>query len=201
MGRILPPRDLSVVFANPEYTAWTSFREADESRFVALAVPRCGPVAVRRQESRSTGSAPEFAAGGPDSDEPVPPGQCVWMNPAYAMAVRMTDAFSKYGFCTAIRGAGGGRQGRGAAGVHLQERRRRRPEKVDRDRHHRLDGGRAGPPRVLGLYHARNADHAVFISGQTTHKPKSYDRPEATNNAVIAARLPFQMAVSRIAHP
>ncbi len=31
-----------------------------------------------------------------------------WMNAAYAMGTRLTDAFSQYGFCTAIRGAEGG---------------------------------------------------------------------------------------------
>jgi len=101
------PRDLSVVFANPEYTAWTSFRERTSPASSALAVP---PVLARLPYDGKKKPIDGSASGSsrparPDSDEPVPPGQCVWMNPAYAMAVRMTDAFSKYGFCTAIRGA------------------------------------------------------------------------------------------------
>ena len=31
-----------------------------------------------------------------------------WMNAAYVMGARMTDAFAKTGFCTTIRGAEGG---------------------------------------------------------------------------------------------
>ncbi|WP_146493319.1 type VI secretion system contractile sheath domain-containing protein, partial [Vibrio cyclitrophicus] len=31
-----------------------------------------------------------------------------WMNSSYVLGVKLTDAFSKYGFCTAIRGAEGG---------------------------------------------------------------------------------------------
>ena len=31
-----------------------------------------------------------------------------WMNAAYVMGARLTDAFAQYGFCTAIRGAEGG---------------------------------------------------------------------------------------------
>jgi type VI secretion system protein ImpC len=40
----------------------------------------------------------------------------------------------------------------------------------------------------------------VFFGGQTVQKPKKYDRPEATANAAISARLPYIMASSRFAH-
>ena len=35
---------------------------------------------------------------------------------------------------------------------------------------------------------------------QTVQKPKKYDRPEATANAAISARLPYIMATGRFAH-
>ena len=40
----------------------------------------------------------------------------------------------------------------------------------------------------------------MFFGAQTTQKPKKYDRPEATANAAISARLPYIMATSRFAH-
>jgi type VI secretion system protein ImpC len=40
----------------------------------------------------------------------------------------------------------------------------------------------------------------VFFGAQSTQKPKKYDRPEATANAAISARLPYLMATSRFAH-
>jgi type VI secretion system protein ImpC len=52
----------------------------------------------------------------------------------------------------------------------------------------------------LPLCHYKNTDYAVFFGGQTTQKPKKYDRPEATANAAISARLPYIMATSRFAH-
>ena len=52
----------------------------------------------------------------------------------------------------------------------------------------------------LPLYHYKNTDYAVFFGAQTTQKPKKYDRPEATANAAISARLPYIMATSRFAH-
>ena len=41
------------------------------------------------------------------------------MNAAYVMGTRLTDAFAKYGLCTAIRGAEGGGKVEGPAGPHL----------------------------------------------------------------------------------
>ena len=52
----------------------------------------------------------------------------------------------------------------------------------------------------LPLSHYKNTDYAVFFGGQTTQKAKKYDRPEATANAAISARLPYIMATSRFAH-
>ena len=40
----------------------------------------------------------------------------------------------------------------------------------------------------------------MFFGAQTAQKPKKYDKPEATANAAISARLPCIMASSRIAH-
>ena len=40
----------------------------------------------------------------------------------------------------------------------------------------------------------------MFFGAQTAQKPKKYDKPEATANAAISARLPYIMASSRIAH-
>ena len=40
----------------------------------------------------------------------------------------------------------------------------------------------------------------MFFGAQSIQKPKKYDRPEATANAAISARLPYLMATSRFAH-
>jgi type VI secretion system protein ImpC len=52
----------------------------------------------------------------------------------------------------------------------------------------------------LPLCHYKNTDYSVFFGAQTTQKPKKYDRPAATENAAISARLPYMMATSRFAH-
>jgi type VI secretion system protein ImpC len=52
----------------------------------------------------------------------------------------------------------------------------------------------------LPLCHYKGQDFAVFFGAQTTKKPKKYDRPDATANAEICARLPYIMATSRFSH-
>src|SRR5438132_10912622 len=34
------PRDLTKIFTTPEYAAWRSLRESDDSRYIGLAMPR-----------------------------------------------------------------------------------------------------------------------------------------------------------------
>ena len=78
-------------------------------------------------------------------------------------------------------------------------RRRPRRQVPDGDRHHRPAQFELSNQGFLPLCHYKNTDYAVFFGGQTTQKPK-YDRPEATANAAISARLPYIMATSRFAH-
>ncbi|MGO4841303.1 type VI secretion system contractile sheath large subunit, partial [Rhizobiaceae sp. 2RAB30] len=52
----------------------------------------------------------------------------------------------------------------------------------------------------LPLCHYKSSDYAVFFGAQTTQRPKKYDKPDATANAAISARLPYIMATSRFSH-
>ena len=56
---------------------------------------------------------------------------------------------------------------------------------------------------ILPLVHHKNADHAVFIGGESAQKAKQYQGKggkAASENAQISARLPYIMASSRFAH-
>ena len=52
----------------------------------------------------------------------------------------------------------------------------------------------------LPLVHYKDTDYAVFMGAQTAQKPKEYDKPAASENAQISARLPYLMATARFAH-
>ena len=124
-----------------------------------------------------------------------------WTNASYALGVRMTDAFARNGWCTAIRGAENGGKVEALA-MHIfqsddGDTDLKCPTEIGITDRRDAELGKLG---FLPLCHYKNTDYAVFFGAQTTHKPEKYDRPEATDNAAISARLPYIMATSRFAH-
>ena len=113
----------------------------------------------------------------------------------------ITEAFAKYGWCTAIRGREGGGTVSGLpTHVFMDETGAadmKCPTEIALTDRRGAELDKLG---FLPLCHYKNEDYAVFFGGQTAQKPKKYDKPEATANAEISARLPYIMASSRIAH-
>lgn len=197
------PRDLAKIFESQDYAKWRSFRDSEDSRFVSLVMPRA---LARLPYGAATKPIDEFGYEEAPYDtsgvaRAMGHGDYCWMNAAYVMGTKLTDAFAKYGFCTAIRGAeGGGKVENLPYHVFTSD---------DGD----LDGKcptelaitdrrefELSNQGFLPLCHYKNTDYAVFFGAQTAQKPKKYDRPEATANAAISARLPYIMASSRFAH-
>ncbi len=197
------PRDLAKIFETQEYAKWRSFRDSEDARFVSLVMPR---VIARLPYGAATKPIDEFAYEEAPFDASgaamaMNHHDYCWMNAAYAMGVRMTSAFSETSFCTAIRGAEGGGKVEGLPNhVFISDdgdMDAKCPTEIgitDRREKELSDQG------FLPLCHYKNQDYAVFFGAQTVQKPKKYDRPEATSNAAISARLPYIMASSRFAH-
>ena len=104
------PRDLEKIFDSAEYMKWRSFRDSEDSRFVTLAMPR---VLARLPYGATTKPIEEFAYEEAPFDAKGAPkaldhDEYCWMNASYVLGTRLTNAFSQYGWCTAIRGAEGG---------------------------------------------------------------------------------------------
>ncbi len=190
------PRDITKIFSTPEYAAWRSFRESDDSRYVALAMPR---VLSRMPYGAKTNPVEEFNfeedTGTGSSDK------YNWMNAAYAMGVNINRSFSNYGWCANIRGveSGGAVEGLPThtfptddGGVAMKC-----PTEVAITDRREAELSANG---FLPLIHWKNTDYAVFLGGQTVNKPKEYDSPDATANAALSARLPYIFATSRFAH-
>ncbi|MGD8932865.1 MAG: type VI secretion system contractile sheath large subunit, partial [Chromatiales bacterium] len=122
-------------------------------------------------------------------------------NASYVMGARLTEAFAKYGWCTAIRGAEGGGKVEGLP-AHIftsddGDPDLKCPTEIGITDRRENELSKLG---FLPLCHYKNTDYAVFFGAQSTQKPKIYDRPEATANAAISARLPYMMATGRFAH-
>ena len=197
------PRDLEKIFESVEYTRWRSFRDSEDARFVVLTMPR---VLARLPYGENTKPIEEFAyeeapAGAEGQPLAMEHDDYCWMNASYVMGTRLTDAFAKYGWCTAIRGAEGGGKVEGLP-AHVftsddGDPDLKCPTEIGITDRREAELSKLG---FLPLCHYKNTDYAVFFGAQSAQKPKIYDRPAATANAAISARLPYMMATSRFAH-
>jgi type VI secretion system protein ImpC len=189
-------RDMSKVFDSTEYAKWKSFRQSDDSRYVALTMPH---ILMRDPYGKDTKQIEAFAyeedVDGKDH------GKYLWGNAAYGLAARLTNSFAKFGWCAAIRGVenGGLVDGLTAHNFRTDEGdiALKCPTEVsitDRREKELADQG------FVPLVHCKGTDVAAFFSVQTVNKPKTYDKPEANANARLSAQLPYIMAMSRFAH-
>src|SRR5262245_27828684 len=87
------PRDMAQVFEAVEYPPWKSFRESEDSRYVALTLPHVLARLPYGQEfKRCEAFNFEEFVDGKEHDK------YLWMGAAWAYAARITDAFSKDGW-------------------------------------------------------------------------------------------------------
>ena len=97
------PRDIGKIFDSTEYAKWKSFRQSDDSRYVALTLPH---VLMRLPYGKDTKQVEAFdyeeAVDGSDHSK------YLWGNASFALGARLTNSFAKYGWCAAIRGVEGG---------------------------------------------------------------------------------------------
>lgn len=193
MGR---PRDLSKIFESLELIKWNSFRDSEDSRYVALVLPH---VLMRLPYGADTlpveGLNFEEDVAGADTSK------FCWSNAAYVLGSRITNAFAKYKWLAAIRGVEGGglvedlpaytfKSADGDIDLKC-------PTEViitDRREKELSDLG------FISLVHCKGTDYAAFFGGQTTQRPKVYNLDDATANASLSARLPYILNASRFAH-
>jgi len=197
------PRDLAKIFDSQEYLKFKNFRESEDARFVTLVMPR---VLARLPYGEKGKSVEEFTFEEALSDadgtvRPLQHSQFTWMNAAYVLGSRLTEAFAIYGWCTAIRGAEGGGKVKALPSYAFMsddgDLDQQCPTEIGITDRREAELSRLG---FLPLCHYKKTDYAVFFGAQTIQKPQKYDRPDATANAAISARLPYVMAMSRFAH-
>ena len=190
------PRDLTKIFTTPEYAAWRSLRESEDSRYLGLAMPR---FLARLPYGAKTNPVEEFNfeedTAGADH------GRYTWSNAAYAMATNITRSFKLYGWCSRIRGveSGGAVEGLPVhtfptddGGVDMKC-----PSEIAISDRREAELAKNG---FMPLVHRKNSDFAAFIGAQSLQKPAEYTDPDATANANLAARLPYMFACCRFAH-
>lgn len=200
---ISKPKDLKRTFEAQEYARWRSFREKEEAAFVTLTMPRVLArmpygAATKPIEEFTFEEAPKDARG---SDKPMQHDEYCWMNASFVLGARLTEAFARNGWCTAIRGTENGGKVQ-ALPTHMfmsedGDVDQKCPTEIGIDERREYELSQCG---FLPLVHSKNSDFAVFMGSQTAKKPLKYDSKDATANAEISARLPYILATARIAH-
>ncbi|HYC56981.1 MAG TPA: type VI secretion system contractile sheath large subunit [Candidatus Binatia bacterium] len=189
-------RDIKKIFSTPEYAAWKALRESEDSRYIALTLPR---FLARLPYGSKTDPVEDFDfeedASGTNADN------YTWSNSAYAMAVNINRAFKDSGWCVRIRGVKTGGIVEGLplhtfpsddGGVDMKC-----PTEIAIDDRREKELSDCG---FLPLIHKKNTTEAAFLGAQTLQLPKKFDDDDATANANLGARLPYIFAISRFAH-
>jgi type VI secretion system protein ImpC len=189
------PRDLAKITSTPDYAAWRSLRESDDSKYLALAMPR---TLARLPYGAATNPVEEFNF---EEDASGESDKYTWQNAAYAMALNINRSFKEYGWCSRIRGIESGGIVEGLpvhtfpsddGGVDMKC-----PTEIAISDRRSAELDKLG---LMPLVHRKNSDMAAFIAAQSLHQPAEYDDPDATANAALGARLPYIFASSRFAH-
>ncbi len=190
------PRDLTKIFQTPEYAAWRSLRDSEDSRYLCMTMPR---TLSRLPYGSKTDPVDEFDCE--EDTNGADHSKFSWQNSAYAMAVNINRSFKEYGWCSRIRGieSGGAVQelpvysfptDDGGADMKC-------PTEIAISDRREAELAKNG---FMPLIHKKNSDMAAFIGAQSLQKPVEYDDPDATANANLAARLPYLFATCRFAH-
>ncbi|MCL1123466.1 type VI secretion system contractile sheath large subunit [Shewanella surugensis] len=191
-------KDLQAIFEGPQYTKWRSFRESDDSRYVALTLPR---FLLRLPYSQEENPSKLF-----NYNESVSNGDkdFCWGNTAFAFANRITDSFAQYRWCANIVGPQGG----GAVEdlpVHqfesMGEVKSKVPTQVLVSERREYELAEEG---FICLTMRKGSDNAAFFSANSCQKPKSFgnspEGKEAETNYKLSTQLPYMMVMDRLAH-
>lgn len=182
--------DLQKIFRSTLKTKWNAFRASEDSRYIALVLPR---ILLRLPYSIDSNAVREFNFN--ETQE------YLWGNAAYALAQRIGNAFTQHGWCAAINGLYSG-----GLVEHLPTRTFNTYEGPAANTTHTeacISDGREKELNDLGfiaLCHRKNSSQSVFYNLPTLNLPKRYYTEDATTNAYLSSQLPYILSASRFAH-
>ena len=190
------PRDMAKVFDTTEYARWKTFRNSDDSRYVALTVPR-----VLMREPYGSATVPIESFNYEEHVDGTDHSKYLWGNAAWVLGTKVTQAFARTGWCATIRGVESGGLVEGLPTHNFRTESGDTAMKcptetpiTDRREKELADLG------FVPLVHQKGSSNACFFSVQSAQKPKVYNTDAATANARLSAQLPYLFAVSRFAH-
>jgi type VI secretion system ImpC/EvpB family protein len=194
------PINLAATFDGLPYLKWRGFRDQEDSRFIALVLPRILLRLPREDDgTRADGFRFREDVTGPNRRK------YLWGNAAFAMAAVLIRAYAASGWFADIRGVQSGTLGGGLVTglpVHsfTTDARGVAPKtstEVAIDEYQEQAISKLG---LIPLCHCHDTEFSAFYTNQSVQKPKQYDDAAATANARISAMLQYMMCASRFAH-
>ncbi len=191
-------KDLHSIFEGPQYAKWNSFRESEDSRYMALTLPRFllrlpydeenNPVKAFNYNEQVTGDHHSY----------------LWGNASFAFATRLSDSFAKFRWCPNIIGPQSG----GTVDdlpLHqfeaMGEIQTKIPTEVLISERREFELAEEG---FIALAMRKGSDNACFFSANSCQKPKyfgtSKEGKEAEANYKLGTQLPYTMIINRLAH-
>jgi len=202
-GELESSMDLARTFRGVEYTAWRSLRESQDSRFLALTLPR---VLARGPYVHDPDRTDDF----PFSESCVRHADYLWSNACYALGSVVIRAYANWGWLADIRGTKRGEKTGGLVtglpapdhgapmtptdtpGVAV----RFSAEVVVSDRQER----QLSEVGLIPLTAIPGEDVQAFYTTPTLNQPVQYDEADATANSRLASMLQYVLCASRVAH-
>ncbi len=194
------PMDLAGTFRQREYAKWQGLRESEDSRFLAFTMPR---VLARLPYEDGPGSAQGFRYR-EDVSAPAARGY-LWGTAVYALGAVLVRAFAFCGWLADIRGVQEGVLGGGVvpdlcAHSYPTDRpgvaTKAATDVIITDNLERT----LAELGFIALCRCKATPYHAFYSNPSHHKPRTYDRQAATDNARISAMLQYVFCAARFAH-
>lgn len=180
-------------FSQSEYAKWNGFRNAEQSRWVALT--------VNRMLLRPSYGAEGISVKGFNFEEEGPSGKprpYLWGSGVWALAAALAASFAETGWCVDISGP----KSLGAIGdlpvrqykVHGGDKTNIPLEILLPDQ----KGSELADAGLMPIVCRPNDDMACVASVRTAHRPRRYDDPEVTRESALHATLPYQLFAGRM---
>jgi type VI secretion system protein ImpC len=191
-------KDLRAQFEGPQYARWSSFRDSEDARNVALCLPRFLLRLPYGQESipSKTFNFEEDVTGHHD--------RYLWGHASVSFASCVANSFAKYRWCPNIIGPTSG----GAVEqlpLHNYEAmgdlQTKIPTEIQLTERREFELSEEG---FIGLVYRKGADNAAFFSANSPQRPKLFGGSDegrsAETNYRLGTQLPYMFIVNRLAH-
>ncbi len=191
-------KEVKDIFEGPRYTKWRALRESEDSKYLALTMPRYlsrvpydpieNPVKSFNYKESIDGNHENY----------------LWSNIAFLMGSKITDSFANYRWCPNIIGPQSGGSVEDLP-VHLFESFGQLQAKIptevlitDRKEFELAEEG------FIPLTMRKDSDNAAFFSANSVQKPKVFQNTKegkiAETNYKLGTQLPYMFIINRLAH-